>query len=93
MLMHGKKLDAGPVHQNILRAVAVMNVKIKHGHALGAGGLRFQNGNGHVVKITKAHRLVRRVAWWPGGRMRLKTVWPARASFSASSAAATEARA
>ena len=55
MLVHGKKFDARPVQQNVLRAVAVVDVEIKHGDALGTGGRRFERGDGDVVEIAEAH--------------------------------------
>ena len=59
MLVHGKKLDAGPVQQNVLRAVAVMHVEIKNRDAPGTGRSGFERGDGDVVQVAKTHGLSR----------------------------------
>ena len=62
VLMHGKKRRAFVIQQNVLGAVAVVHVKIKHRHPPRARRLRRQHGGGEVVQIPKPHRtLPRRV--------------------------------
>jgi hypothetical protein len=51
--VHGARV----VPENVLRAVAVMNIEIDHGDTLGAmNGLRMPGGDGRVVEEAKAHR-------------------------------------
>ena len=56
--MDGKEGATGFVKKNLLRAVAVVNVEIKNGHALESGRARLQRGDGDGVEIAKAHRAV-----------------------------------
>ena len=54
------KRHARVVQQNILRAVAVMHVEIKHRDAFGAGRLGGERGDGGVAQIAEAHHLIAR---------------------------------
>ena len=55
-----KKARVGVVQEDGLGAIAVVHVEIKHRHAFGAGGQRFEGGNRDIVQVAKAHRPVAR---------------------------------
>jgi hypothetical protein len=74
------------VPQDILRAVAVVNVEIDHGDARQAPPFqRMQRADGDVPKKQKPMARVFS-AWWPGGRVATKAL-VARPSSTASMAA------
>ena len=55
VLVDGEERGAVDLSQNILGAVAVVHVKIKHSHFLDAGRARGKGGDGDVVEVAKPH--------------------------------------
>ena len=60
MLVDGKESCAVMVDKDGLGAVAVVDIEIKDGHAVGAGGECLEGGNGHRIQIAEAHGLIAR---------------------------------
>lgn len=55
VLVDGKEFHAGLVEEDVLGAVAVVNVEIEDGDAFGPGGGGGEGGDGDVVQIAEAH--------------------------------------
>ena len=62
MLVNGEKLDAVLSRQDVLRAIAVMHVEVKHGSLARAARLGLERGDGDRAEVAEPHRpLLRRV--------------------------------
>ena len=55
VLVDGKEFETGLVDEDVLGAVAVMDVEVKDGDAFGAGGGGGEGGDGDVVQVAKTH--------------------------------------